>query len=128
MCSHASFLFLCTQAEGLEEHNGHLAGQVEGLMEDYEALKEFTTVRVAQEIPIFTTSTVRNSLPTVGGSSAFRHVRFRTPNYVTPSHFRSLKSVAPSSPAPSLSCYVPPAPLRTHPVRPCRVEPAECHS
>ncbi len=52
MCSHASFLFLCTQAEGLEEHNGHLAGQVEGLMEDYEALKEFTTVRVAQEIPI----------------------------------------------------------------------------
>ena len=60
MCSHASFLFLCTQAEGLEEHNGHLAGQVEGLMEDYEALKEFTTVRVAQEIPIFTTSTVRN--------------------------------------------------------------------
>lgn len=47
MCSHASFLFLCPQAEGLEEHNGHLAGQVEGLMEDYEALKEFTTVCVA---------------------------------------------------------------------------------
>jgi hypothetical protein len=99
MCSHASFLFLCTQAEGLEEHNGHLAGQVEGLMEDYEALKEFTTVRVAQEIPIFTTSTVRNSA-TVGGLSPSRHARFREPSYVTPSHVRSLKSVAPSSPSP----------------------------
>ena len=48
MCYVFMLLFsVCTQAEGLEEHNGHLAGQVEGLMEDYEALKEFTTVCVA---------------------------------------------------------------------------------